>query len=248
MKFRMVPFRYFSAFMNMALDETIMAGIRAGTTIPTIRFYGWDPSAVSIGFFQGLDYEVNQDVCRKEGVDIVRRITGGGAVYHDRDGEVTYSMMGPVDLFPRKVIDSYEMICGDVVEALRLIGIPANFQPYNDILVEGRKISGNAQTRRSGIFLQHGTILYSVNVEKMFSLLNVSEEKISDKLIRSVKKRVTCVTEWKPVTIQGLNEALQTAFARNREIIYGDYTPAELAQAQKLANEKYSQKAWNTMR
>ena len=247
-KFRLIRFRYFSAFMNMALDETIMEGIRQGTTLPTIRFYGWDPSAVSIGIFQGLEYEVNRDVCEREGVDIVRRITGGGAVYHDRDGEVTYSILGPVDLFPSKVLESYELICQDVVDALQQIGIPARFQPQNDILVEERKISGNAQTRRMGILLQHGTILYRVNIEKMFSLLNVSEVKISDKLVRSIQKRVTSVGDWSPASMEALNEALEQAFSRKREIEVGDYTPAEMERARQLAQEKYSQSKWNAMR
>jgi lipoyltransferase/lipoate-protein ligase len=247
-KFRLIPFRHFSAFMNMALDETIMEGIRAGTTPPTLRFYGWQPSAVSIGYFQGLTYEVNQEACKAAGVDVVRRITGGGAVYHDRDGEVTYSIMGPVGLFPENVQESYRLICGDIIAALGLLGIPASFQPINDIAVDERKISGNAQTRRQGVFLQHGTILYTVDVETMFSLLTVSEVKVSDKLIRSVKKRVTSLVEWKQVPIQALVDALEKAFSQSREVEPGDYTPQELQRAEELAIEKYSTQAWIAMR
>ena len=248
MKFRMIRFQKFDAFMNMALDEAIMENIRAGVCLPTIRFYGWTPSAISIGFFQGLLNEVNLDACHQAGVDVVRRLTGGGAVYHDSDGEVTYSILGPVEIFPPKILDSYRVICSDVIFALQQIGIQASFEPINDLIVDGKKISGNAQTRRSGILLQHGTILYKVDVEKMFSLLNVSKEKISDKLISSVKKRVTSIDAYSPAPIQDLIEAMEEGFSRDREIIFEDYTAEELERAHQLAAEKYSTKAWVDMR
>lgn len=248
MKYRMIPFRYFNAYMNMALDEAIMEGIRSGMTPPTIRFYGWEPSAVSIGYFQGLEYEVNLDACRQHGVDVVRRITGGGAVYHDRDGEITYSLLAPLELYPNDLIQSYRLICGYLVEALQLLGIESSFQPINDIIVDGKKISGNAQARKQGILLQHGTILYRVDVEKMFTLLTVSEEKVSDKLIRSVKKRVTSIEDIRPVSLNEVAIALETAFRNHLEIEYGDYTDWELARARELATQKYSSSAWIAMR
>jgi lipoate-protein ligase A len=248
MSFRLIPFRYFSAAVNMALDEAILENIRAGLSKPTIRFYGWEPSAVSIGYFQGLGYEVNEEECRKEGVDVVRRITGGGAVYHDRNGEITYSILGPLDLFPTNVAQSYQQVCDDVVFALQSLGIPAQFEPVNDILVGEQKISGNAQTRRGGQFLQHGTILYRVDVEKMFRLLTVDPVKITDKLIRSVRKRVTSVTDCKPVSFDELAKALELGFSRNREVEYGDYSPAELERAQELAETRYGTREWIAMR
>ncbi|MDZ4159257.1 MAG: biotin/lipoate A/B protein ligase family protein [Anaerolineaceae bacterium] len=248
MKFRMIPFQKFSAATTMALDEAIMESIRAGESLPTIRFYGWTPSAISIGYFQGLLNEVDLDACQAAGVDVVRRVTGGGAVYHDTDGEVTYSILGPVALFPANILESYAVICKDVTDSLGLLGIQSNFAPINDILVDERKISGNAQTRRGGIFLQHGTILYTVDVDRMFSLLTVSRTKIADKLIQSVKKRVTCVREHSSASIEELIDALQAGVSRQREIIPGDYTPKEIARARQLAQEKYGAQDWIAMR
>jgi lipoate---protein ligase len=248
MKFRMIHFQKFNAFMNMAIDEAIMEAIRAGMSLPTIRFYGWTPSAISIGFFQGLLNEVNLEACQQEGIDVVRRLTGGGAVYHDSEGEVTYSILGPVEIFPPKILDSYQVNCSDIQYALQLMNIQASFEPINDLIVDGKKISGNAQTRRSGVLLQHGTILYKVDVEKMFSLLNVSKEKISDKLISSVKKRVTSIDAYSSASIQDLIDAMEKGFSRDREIILGDYTPAELNQARHLADQKYSTNDWVGMR
>lgn len=245
MRFRMISFKYFDAFMNMALDEVIMDGIRSGKTLPTIRFYGWDPSAVSIGYFQGIKNEVNLEGAHSQGVDVVRRLTGGGAVYHDTQGEVTYSIIGPMDIFPSDVIESYRMICGDILHALRLLGIEASFEPINDIMLDNKKISGNAQTRRRGILLQHGTILYQVDVEKMFSVLNVSEQKSVDKLIKSVKKRVTSISDLIDVSMEDVSSALEQGFSREREIIHEDYTAEELELAEQLSKEKFQTESWN---
>jgi lipoate-protein ligase A len=248
MKYRLIPFRHFNAAINMALDEAIMEGIRAGSSPATIRFYGWQPSAVSIGYFQGIHYEVNLEACKEDGVDIVRRITGGGAVYHDRDGEITYSLLAPTSQFPETIIDSYKLICGSILTALETLGIQASFQPINDIIVEEKKISGNAQTRRGGILLQHGTILLQVDVEKMFTYLTVSEEKISDKLIRSVKKRVTSISDLAPTPFRDVIKAFEAAFSQGREVESGDYSPVELERASALAIEKYRSPEWLFMR
>jgi len=245
MKFRMIPFRYFDAFLNMALDEAIMEAVRNGESLPTIRFYGWAPSAVSIGVFQGIRNEVNLDVTRQAGVDVIRRQTGGGAVYHDQFGEVTYSIIGPVEDFSVNIIKSYADICEPIITALKSLGLDVHFEPVNDILLNEQKISGNAQTRRQGILLQHGTVLYRVEVEKMFSYLNVSEQKISDKLIKSVKKRVTSVSDQLDIPMKELQMALEKGFSIGQEIEMGDYTEKELTRAAQLAEEKYRSEAWN---
>lgn len=246
--FRLIPYRHFDAYTNMALDEAIMENVRAGRSRPTVRFYGWTPSAISIGYFQGLHYEVNVAACRAAGVDVVRRLTGGGAVYHDTAGEVTYSLIAPAVLFPRDILASYQIICGYVVEALRALGLDASFQPINDIAVDGKKISGNAQTRRGGMLLQHGTVLYRVDVETMFALLTVSEQKVSDKLIKSVKKRVTSLEEYTTASREALIAALERAFSQGYAVERGDYTPEELGRAAELAEAKYRTEAWNALR
>ena len=243
-KFRMIPFALFNAFTNMALDDAIMEFVRKGISKPTIRFYGWDPSAVSIGVFQGIRNEVNLESTRKAGVDVVRRLTGGGAVYHDLTGEVTYSLIAPLDLFPTNIIESYRTICGDIVYALKQLGIDSMFTPINDILVNDQKISGNAQTRRNGILLQHGTILYRVDVEKMFSYLNVSDQKITDKFIKSVQKRVTSVVDLTNASMDDLQKALIMGFKRNREVEFGDYSDLEIQRAQEIIKDRFNNEIW----
>ena len=108
MRWRVIPIEVRSAAMNMAIDETISASVSDGAN-PTIRFYKWLPSAVSIGYFQSLNDVVNKKYCKRNGVNIVRRRTGGGAVYHSNKGEITYSVIGPVESFPKNIIESYKL-------------------------------------------------------------------------------------------------------------------------------------------
>lgn len=239
------------AFMNMALDEAISEAVANREVAPTIRFYRWSPSAVSIGYFQSLDDEVAVGKCAEAGVDVIRRRTGGGAVYHDYDGEITYSVIAPEALFPKGIIDSYHVICGWIVDGLARLGIEAEFKPINDIVLSenGKKISGNAQTRRGGVLLQHGTILFKVDVPKMFSLLKVGQEKIADKLIAAVEDRVTSLEMLKPeLQMQDVYAALLESFTAGKQWDKGDWTLGEMQRAQELIQERYTTDKWNRMR
>lgn len=245
---RIIPLETHSAAKNMALDESCLEHIAQGKSPATIRFYQWNPSAVSIGYFQSLKEEVKEEECTKRSLDIVRRSTGGGAVYHDFEGEITYSILAPVDLFPKGITESYKEICGYVVSALQSLNLAASFAPINDVLVDGKKVSGNAQTRRKGVLLQHGTILYGLDVETMFSVLNVSKEKISDKFIEGVKQRVTCIKDSCSASKQEVYEALKNSFTSGKNALEGSWTESEIELAEKLAVEKYSSNEWNYWR
>ncbi len=237
-----------SAARNMAIDHAIMNSVRAGRSSPTIRFYRWKPSAVSIGCFQSMNDEVNVERCGAAGVAYVRRLTGGGAVYHDINGEITYSIIGKEELFPKNIIDSYKLICNWIIESLSRLGIKAEFAPINDIVVAGKKISGNAQTRREGILLQHGTVLYKVDVGEMFSLLNVAKEKISDKMIKSAEERVTSVSAHSDASIEELYAALLSGFTEGKNFSYGSLSEEEKDEAETLEREIYSTYEWNFSR
>lgn len=235
------------AYRNMAMDEAIMEHVKSGRSKPTIRFYRWNPSAVSIGRFQSMRDEVNVDRCRELGITCVRRITGGGAVYHDYSGELTYSVIAPLSCFPGGIRESYAVICGWVINGLAGVGIEAQFAPINDIVTNGKKISGNAQTRRDGILLQHGTILYSLDVSRMFSVLNISKEKISDKAIRSVEERVTSVKAQKEISFAELYASILTGFSEGKDFKTETITDSEYRRAEVLAGN-YSSDAWNFSR
>jgi lipoate-protein ligase A len=231
----------------MAIDEALLKLNAEGKFPNTIRFWRWLPSAVSIGCFQSVVREVDLDAAKKHGVDVVRRITGGGAVFHDYEGELTYSVVCKQGDVPNDIIESYRLICGGLVQGFELLGLRAEFKPVNDVQVNGKKISGSAQTRRWGSVLQHGTILISPNVRLMFELLKVSPEKISDKFIASVYERVTTVErelgrkptfeEVRAVMVRGFAEALDA------DLVESELSPEELRMAEQI-RPKYASKEW----
>ena len=238
----------------MAIDEAIMLAMQRGEVPPTLRLYRWRPSAVSIGTFQGLSEEVDHEYCRRNNIDYVRRLTGGGAVYHDFNGEITYSIIVPRGhrLAPDNILRSYELVCSGIVEGLALLGLRAEFRPINDIVINGRKVSGNAQTRRYSCLLQHGTVLLDLDIETMFSVLKVPAEKVSDKMVSEVRQRVTSVRDalGREVSMTELRDALAEGFssALSIELGPGALTAEERESMQQLVREKYSTDEWNARR
>jgi len=234
---RLINDKAADAFSNMATDEAIMQ-----CKEPTLRFYSWNPPAVSLGYFQSLEAEVNALSCKEQGVDIVRRITGGGAVFHDC--ELTYSLIVPENMVDRDIVKSYEQLCGAIVRAMRSQGHDAVFHPINDILVSGKKVSGNAQTRRQGMVLQHGTILLGVDVDKMFSLLKVPDEKLRGKVIENARERVAALAVNPESLKKGIISGLAEIFGPIEE---GILTGQEKALKQQLIL-KYKSTEWNQLR
>ena len=113
---RIIPLSENSAALNMAIDHAIYEAVAQNKSPPTIRFYAWKPSAVSIGTFQSMHDEIDIEKCNAQSVEYVRRRTGGGAVYHDNRGEITYSVIAPESMFPKNIIESYQVICGWVIQ------------------------------------------------------------------------------------------------------------------------------------
>ncbi|MBE3121435.1 MAG: lipoate--protein ligase family protein [Thermoplasmata archaeon] len=251
-QWRLLQTGFNTAFSNMAVDRAILVVNSEGKVPPTVRFYGWIPSAISIGYFQSLADEVDIRACERLGVDYVRRITGGGAVFHEK--ELTYSIVIPESHpeIPKNIMKSYGRICGAVQKGLHHLGIESEYVPINDIVTGGRKISGNAQTRKLETVLQHGTVLMDVDVDKMFSLLKVPNEKIKDKLITDVKQRVTSVRHLlgKDVRFEEVAGAMKIGFEEefHVELIEGKLSKEELALAKKFEKECFSAKDWNHRR
>ncbi len=245
---RVIPLETHPAALNMALDEACAHELVLGNVSPTIRFYRWKPSAVSIGYFQSLKQEVDVKECEKQGIDIVRRRTGGGAVYHDYDGEITYSVIAPEAMFPANIVESYKHVAEWIILGLGKLNVTAEFIPINDLVVAGKKISGNAQTRRSGVLQMHGTILCDVDVEKMFSVLRVPDEKMKGKTIATVKERVTSLKQHGAKDYKKIYEALREGFLDGKTFSEEKWSKDEMANAKILAEEKYGSAKWNEMR
>ncbi len=236
---RVLETGYNSAPWNMAIDEALLEGL--GDT-PTLRLYGWRPAAVSIGYFQSLEREVNVTTCNKYGIDVVRRITGGGAVFHD--SELTYSFL--TKSYDKNIMESYKVICDAVIIGLGRLGFSAKFSPINDITINGKKVSGNAQTRKKNVLLQHGTILLDADIEKMFSVLKVAPEKIHDKTITDARQRITVLNRTFDETATALKAGFGEKF--NAEPVIDALAWQEQDMAKKLVREKYATKRWNWKR
>jgi lipoate-protein ligase A len=239
-KIRVLETGYNPAALNMAIDEALIENI---AQVPVLRIYGWRPAAISVGYFQSMQDEVDLEKCNQLGVDVVRRLTGGGAVLHEF--ELTYSFI--TKQYPQNIMESCRWICDAIVTSINRLGYGASFVPLNDIVVNGKKVSGNAQTRRNGVLLQHGTLLLGVDVGKMFSVLKVPSEKLRDKIIKDVKERVTSLAG---TTFDEMASSLKTSFAEkfDAKLVVDSLSIEEISRAESLAERKYSSKGWNLRR
>ncbi|MEM1563756.1 MAG: biotin/lipoate A/B protein ligase family protein [Candidatus Bathyarchaeia archaeon] len=252
---RLLKFETNNAYMNMAIDEAILEARIRGLAPNTIRFYRWKPSAVSIGRFQKVENEVYLENCRRNGVDVVRRITGGGTVYHDADGEITYSIVAnKEDLKAKEITEVYAKIYAGIVEALKILGLKADFNEGDaracpNLTVNGRKISGSAQCHKSNAVLQHGTILVDVNFERMFTFIKVPWAKTCMEVVGIAKNKITSIRaelgkEIQHATVYNiLVEGFQKAL--NITLEKDDLTSYEKELAEKICREKYATTEWN---
>jgi lipoate-protein ligase A len=244
-----------NAYTNMAVDEAILTARTKNLTPNTIRLYRWNPSAVSIGKYQNIQNEVHLDNCKKHGVDIVRRITGGGTVYHDAKDEITYSLVAKKeDLKAKDITAVYAKIYDGLAEALEILGVHADFSEGDaktcpNLTVKGRKVSGSAQSHKRGIALQHGTLLLDVDLEKMFTFLRVPWAKTCMDAVSAARNRITSINKelGRNASVMEVYEALVKGFqkALNIRLVEGDLTPYERELSDKLCKEKYGTDEWN---
>lgn len=236
-----------------ALAEAMLIARSEGKCPDTFFIYRRKPPAVSIGYFQAVNNTVNLAACRELGVEVSRRITGGGAIYSDENG-IIYSIVASEDnpKVPRNIAESYGVLCKGLIEALKLLGLDAVFQPVNDILVGGKKVSGSSQTRRRGVVLHHGTLLVRADIETMKKVLKIPEEKMSDKAAKSLEERVTSLEKLleREVSMEEVKEAVKKGFEKALDVRFkeGELTEYEKELVRRLVEEKYSRDEWNLKR
>ncbi|HEY9412086.1 MAG TPA: biotin/lipoate A/B protein ligase family protein [Jiangellaceae bacterium] len=178
--------------LQMALDEVLAEQVGAGERAPTLRVWEWASNAVIIGSFQSLRNEVDLDGAARHDVTVVRRISGGGAMFVEPGNTITYSLYVPESLVSGlSFVDSYAFLDDWVIGALNELGIAATYQPINDITSPAGKIAGAAQKRLAGgVVLHHVTMAYDIDAGKMLEVLRIGREKLSDKGTTSANKRV----------------------------------------------------------
>ncbi|WP_246945973.1 lipoate--protein ligase family protein [Bacillus pinisoli] len=260
---------------NMALDEALLDWHSRGLIPPTIRFYGWNPATLSIGYFQKVEKEIDIEVVKKHNLGFVRRPTGGRGVLHDQ--ELTYSVIVSEDYpgMPKTVTEAYRVISEGILEGFKLLGLDAYFAvPITDeereslknprsavcfdapswyeLVVEGRKVAGSAQTRQKGVILQHGSILLDLDEDLLFSLFKYPSERVKERMQQNFKNKAVAINALReePVTINEAIAAFKKGFEKGLNIVLEPYelTSAELAEVEKIAKEKYESDEWNYRR
>ncbi len=250
---RSLPLEVRNGFWNMALDEAVLRKAIKKKVPNTLRFYKWKPSTASIGRNQSLRNEIDIEFAKERGFNVVRRITGGGAVFHDETRELTYSIVCPIKtleaLGAKKVIDQFEIITQGIVLGLLNYGM----KPEKDIihcpaiLLEGKKFSGNAQVRRKGFILQHGTILLDIDPVLMYSVLKAPKNVEKSRMVRSVRaKCIGIKNQIGNYDEQKLINSLERGFKESLgiELKEGTFSNEEKILAETLVKDKYSNIKW----
>ncbi|WP_460275742.1 lipoate--protein ligase family protein [Celeribacter sp. ULVN23_4] len=236
-----------SPAMHVALDEVLAREVNSGRRAPTLRFWTWERPAVILGSFQSVRNEVDMEAANALGVEIVRRATGGGAMFVEPGSAITYSLYAPVELVADMgFADSYAFLDNWVLKALNEIGIDAVYKPLNDISSPKGKIGGAAQKRfgNNSTVLHHVTMAYDMDADKMMKVLRIGREKLSDKGTASAGKRVDPVRAQSGLSRDAVIAAMKSTFVGLNGGRDDDVTKAEYAAAEALVAEKYGTEDW----
>ncbi|MCY9375482.1 octanoyltransferase LipM [Bacillus sp. T17B1] len=260
---------------NMALDEALLYWHSEKKIPPVIRFYGWNPATLSVGYFQNIKKEINFEAVHKYKLGFVRRPTGGRGVLHDQ--ELTYSVIVSEEHpeMPATVTEAYRVISEGILQGFRNLGLDAYFAiprtekekeslknprssvcfdapSWYELVVEGRKVAGSAQTRQKGVILQHGSILLDLDEDKLFDLFLYPSERVRERMQRNFKNKAVAINELtdKRVTMDEARKAFKEGFEKGLNIHLEPYelSQEELDFVHHLAETKYASDDWNYKR
>lgn len=250
--------------MNMAIDEALLVAQAKYNTPPVLRVYKFVPPTLSIGFFQSAQKEVDFDNLKKMGYDFVRRSTGGRAVLHDRELTYSITIAYPNKILEMSLLDSFHFLSKGIIKAIEILGGNAYFSQsedrevsspscfasptFSDILMNGKKVVGSAQMRNKLGLLQHGSILYSVDIEAIFKCFNL-EEDTRKRLVEIGKRKISSLSDElkREVTFNDIKTALKKGMEEvlQDEIIESELTKEEFDIAYELYENKYNTNDWN---
>ena len=226
-------------YYNMAFDEYCLESLPIDEPV----FFLWqNKPAVIVGYNQEVNTEVNLDYLKEKGIDLVRRVTGGGAVYHDLEN-LNYTIVGRSEDLER----DYPEYAALMMKALQALGVPATLSGRNDILVDGKKVSGFAKRVCKNRLMVHGTLMYNVDVDVLTHVLNPSPTKLQSKGIASVRSRVTNLCNYLPELsdIQAFKNRLEEILSNNYSDAEYKLSETDLAHIQQLTDKKFATWEWN---
>ena len=228
--------------INLAIEEYLLKTMDVEKE-PILLFYINQPSII-IGKNQNTIEEINTDYVEDNGIIVVRRLSGGGAVYHDL-GNLNFSFITKDD---GDSFMNYKKFTQPVVDALAKLGVNAELSGRNDILAEGRKVSGNAQFATRGRMFTHGTLLFNTEIDAVVSALKVKKDKIESKGIKSVRSRVANISEFlnDEMTVEQFRmEILKSVFDGEENIRYYELTDEDWTNINKISEDRYQKWEWN---
>ena len=235
--------------LHMALDEVLLDEVAAGRRLPTLRVWEWAAPAVVMGRFQSLRNEVDGDGALRHGIEVVRRISGGGAMFIEPGNTITYSIVAPLSMVEGMSFEqAYALMDGWVISALGDLGIQAWYQPLNDIASPAGKIAGAAQARRGKAVLHHVTMAYDIDAAKMLQVLRIGREKLSDKGTTSAQKRVDPLRSQTGLAREAvIARMIETFRQRHGRLSSDSLRSAELARAEMLVHDKFATPGWTAI-
>lgn len=244
--FDVIPPQSLPAAQHVALDEVIVNAVATGQRGPTLRFWDWPDSVVVIGSFQSLTNEIDLEGAKRHGIEIVRRITGGGAMFMEPGNCITYSLAVPVSLVEGLTFEqAYAFLDDWVLGALAELGIKAHYVPINDITSEKGKIGGAAQKRfANGVVLHHVTMAYDINADRMLEVLRIGREKLSGKGITSANKRVDPMRSQTGMDRSAIIQSFMDHFQQRYSSQLSQYKDQELEEAKTLVESKFMSPEW----
>ncbi len=237
-----------SPSMQMAIDDVLVDEVAAGRREPTLRIWEWASSCVVIGRFQSLRNEVDPEAAQRHEIEVVRRVSGGGAMFIEPGNTITYSLYAPVELVKGMTFqEAYAHMDEWVLAALEKLGIKAWYQPLNDITSAAGKIAGAAQARRGKAVLHHVTMAYDIDTPKMLEVLRIGREKLSDKGTTSAAKRVDPLRSQTGLTRADVVASMIDTFRTRHGLVADELSERELQMAKELATSKFSSHDWTAV-
>ncbi len=236
-------------YYNMAIEEAIPVAVGEGKVPNTLRFWRNDKTVV-IGRFQCVRLEVDLSKCLEKGISVVRRFTGGGAVYHDSlNLNFALSVKKPSDIFGDDLFENFRLFGEGIARGLRKLGLPAEFVPINDVQIGGKKVSGMAGSVTDKYVFLHACLLVGSDLKVLGKVLKAPRKKLEAKRVRSVRARVTTLEAelGKGISMERVKKAISEGISEvlGVEFEVGELTPYEEELARKLYAEKYLTPEWN---
>ena len=245
-EFELVDAGPLEPMMQMAVDEVLARQVAEGRRKPSLRIWDWASSAVIIGSYQSLRNEVDLEAAAEHDITVVRRVSGGGAMFVEPGNTITYSLYVPATLVAgQSFAESYKFLDAWVLRALRGLGVDADYVSLNDIASPQGKIGGAAQKRfASGAVLHHVTAAYDIDADKMTQVLRIGREKLSDKGTRSAKKRVDPMRSQTGLERAEVIDALVTEFKESYGLSVVSLDEETRAEAEALVESKFATPEW----